>query len=73
MYLIWQLRKEDRIPDVPYILDTPMGISVLSIFRNHTKWHKLSAEDCTEMCALFTLVHDYEDTLQAIADRNLKW
>jgi len=68
MYLIWQLRKEDRIPDVPYILDTPMGISVLSIFRNHTKWHKLSAEDCTEMCALFTLVHDYEDTLQAIAD-----
>jgi len=39
MYLIWQLRKEGRIPDVPYILDTPMGMSVLDIFMRHSKWH----------------------------------
>lgn len=72
MYLIWQLRKEGRIPDVPYILDTPMGISVLSIFRNHPKWHKLSAQDCEEMCGVFQLVSNYEDTLQAIADAQPK-
>jgi len=68
MYLIWQLRKEGRIPDVPYVLDSPMGISVLDIFRNHIHWHKLSAEDCRELFGLFTLISDYRDTIETIAD-----
>jgi metallo-beta-lactamase family protein len=66
MYLIWQLRKENRIPDVPYILDTPMGISVLDIFRNNPRWHKLSAEDCAGVCRTFTLISDYGETIETI-------
>lgn len=66
MYLLWQLRKEDRIPKVPYILDTPMGISVLDIFNNHTPWHKLSPEDCVDMCGMFTLIADYKETIATI-------
>ena len=72
MYLIWQLRKENRIPEVPYVLDTPMGISVLDIFRNNIKWHKLSIEDCTEMCGMFALVSDYHDTLEMINNNQPK-
>jgi metallo-beta-lactamase family protein len=30
-YLLWQLRRT-RIPNVPYIIDTPMGISAMKIF-----------------------------------------
>ena len=41
MYLLWQLKEEGRIPNIPYIIDTPMGISVLDIFENNRKWHKL--------------------------------
>ncbi|WP_298223825.1 MBL fold metallo-hydrolase [Flavobacterium sp.] len=72
MYLIWQLRKEGRIPDVPYILDTPMGMSVLDIFMRQSKWHKLSPEDCSEMMRMFTLVTNYEDTLATIEDHQPK-
>lgn len=72
MYLIWQLRKEGRLPDVPYILDTPMGIGVLEIFRNNIKWHKLSIQDIAEMCANFTLISDYRDTLATIEDNQPK-
>ncbi|WP_284653244.1 MBL fold metallo-hydrolase [Flavobacterium terrisoli] len=72
MYLLWQLKKEKRIPDVPYILDTPMGISVLDILRENSKWHKLSPEDCAEMCAMFTLISNYEDTIATIYDKQPK-
>lgn len=66
MYLLWQLKKENRIPNIPYILDTPMGISVLDIFRTNGKWHKLSPQECTDMCGMFTMVADYRETMEII-------
>jgi metallo-beta-lactamase family protein len=68
MFLLWQLRTENRIPAVPYIIDTPMGISALHVFSNNLKWHKLSLSDCEEMEAMFTLVSDYQETMNIILD-----
>ena len=72
MYLLWQLRKDNRIPDVPYILDTPMGISVLDIFRANGKWHKLSPEDCNAMCEMFTMISNYQETINIIYENKPK-
>jgi metallo-beta-lactamase family protein len=72
MYLLWQLKLEGRIPDIPYIIDTPMGISVLDIFLNNRKWHKLSEQDCVEMCKMFNMISDYKDTIEAIYDKRAK-
>lgn len=72
MYLIWQLKKEERIPNMPYIIDTPMGISVLDIFKDNRTWHKLSFEDCDEMCKVFTLISDYKDSMNAVFDKQPK-
>lgn len=72
MYLLWQLKKENRIPNVPYILDTPMGISVLDIFKANGKWHKLSAESCSEMCKMFTMLSDYQETRDTIYENRPK-
>ena len=66
MYLLWQLKEEKRIPDVQYILDTPMGASVLDIFLDNMKWHKLTAFDCNAMCSMFSIITEYEDTLDII-------
>ncbi|MXO06710.1 MBL fold metallo-hydrolase [Flavobacterium sp. HBTb2-11-1] len=68
MYLLWQLKKEGRIPNVPYILDTPMGTSVLSIFLENPKWHKLSIDDCHQMCGMFKIVSEFEQTMRIIED-----
>ena len=68
MYLIWQLKTEGRIPNVPYILDTPMGASVLNIFSQNMQWHKLSANDSHEMCKMFKIVSEYEQTMRIIED-----
>ena len=72
MYLLWQLRKEDRIPNIPYIIDTPMGINALNIFSTNQKWHKLSLEECAEMSKMFSLVSDYQETMEVIFDEQPK-
>lgn len=72
MYLLWQLKIQNRIPNMPYIIDTPMGISVLDVFNNSTKWHKLNPHQCEEMCKMFTMISSYEDTIEAIYNENPK-
>ncbi|QEE50854.1 MBL fold metallo-hydrolase [Flavobacterium alkalisoli] len=66
MFILWQLKKEGRIPDVPYILDTPMGANVLNIFTENTEWHKLTTYECNEMIRMFSIVSRFEDTLAVI-------
>ena len=72
IYLLWQLKIENKIPDISYIIDTPMGISVLDIFMNNRNWHKLSESDCIEMCQMFTLNSDYKETITSIFDKQPK-
>ncbi|VXB07169.1 MBL fold metallo-hydrolase [Flavobacterium sp. 9AF] len=72
MYLIWKLKKENKIPDIPYIIDTPMGIDVLELFLENRKWHKLNYEECSEMCKTFTLISEFKDTIEVIYDKQPK-
>jgi metallo-beta-lactamase family protein len=72
MYLLWQLRLQNRIPDIPYIIDTPMGIKVLDVFNDNPKWHKLNPNQCEEMCSMFSMISDFEDTIAAIYDKRPK-
>lgn len=72
MYLLWQLKEEKKIPNIPYIIDTPMGISALNIFRNYPKWHKLSLEEIEKVSEMFLLVSDYKETNELILDTRPK-
>lgn len=72
MYLLWQLQKQERLPKIPFIIDTPMGIDVIQLFLEFRKWHKLSLEECQEMCQMFTLISDYKDTIATIYDERPK-
>ncbi|MFN3753432.1 MBL fold metallo-hydrolase RNA specificity domain-containing protein [Flavobacterium sp.] len=72
MFLLWQLKKEGRIPDIPYVIDTPMGISVLEVFMENRKWHKLSEQECIDMCKMFTMNSEYQETIATIFDKQPK-
>jgi len=72
MYLLWQLKEEGKLPDIPYVIDTPMGISVLEVFTKNKNWHKLSESDCVEMCKMFTMNTDYQETINTIYDTQPK-
>jgi metallo-beta-lactamase family protein len=69
MFLLWQLRQEGRIPDVPYIVDSSMGVSAYDIFFENRKWHKLSLEDCIAINKMFTLITDYQETIDTIYNK----
>lgn len=72
MYLLWQLKEEGKIPNIPYIIDTPMGISMLELFVNNRKWHRLHQEEFTAMCKMFILISDYNETIETIYNRQPK-
>jgi metallo-beta-lactamase family protein len=72
MYLIWKLKQQGRIPEVPYIIDTPMGIKVIDLFAQNKKWHKLKLDECEAMCSMFDLVTDFEETMQTVFDERPK-
>lgn len=72
MYLLWQLKTEGKIPNIPYVIDTPMGIKVLDIFENNRKWHKLPEQDYVAMCQMFTMISDYQETIETIYNKESK-
>ena len=49
MFLLWKLRKKGAIPNLPIYMDSPMGTSVLNIFKRHPSWHKLPINECEGM------------------------
>ena len=72
MYLLWQLKEEGKIPDIPYVIDTPMGISVLNIFESNRKWHKIPEHEYVAMCKMFSMNSDYQETINTIFDTKPK-
>ncbi len=72
MMILWELKKEGRIPDIPYIVDSPMGVGAFQVFFNNTQWHKLSLADCQTMSKMFVINSDYEETLAAINNKGAK-
>ncbi|AKQ45136.1 metallo-beta-lactamase [Rufibacter radiotolerans] len=66
MYLLWQLKLEEAIPEMPIILDTPMGADTLKVFYQSLSWHKLSGEECLQMFSNFRIVTSYRETWEII-------
>ena len=42
LYYLHQLMKEDKIPDVPVYIDSPMAISVTYLFYKYPEYHKVN-------------------------------
>lgn len=66
MLILWRLQKEGSIPKIPLILDSPMGASVLDVFKRFREWHKLQIAECDPMCNTFVVNRHFKDTLESI-------
>ncbi len=72
MYLFWQLQIKGLMPNIPIFMDSPMGTSVLDVFLHSSSWHKLSREECIEMCKHIHLVESYGETWKIIDNKKPK-
>ena len=62
MYLLHQFKKKKIISDIPIYMDSPMGETVLDVFRDNPSWHKLSKNEMDEMCKDVKLIKTIRET-----------
>jgi metallo-beta-lactamase family protein len=72
MYILWQLYKKHKIPNIPIFIDSPMGNNVLEVFKRFPKWHKLSSQDYKAMCNHVNIIQSYRETWETIDDKRSK-
>jgi metallo-beta-lactamase family protein len=65
LYLMYLLKKSNRIPNVPIYLDSPMASSATQLFVKYHELHRLSAQLSQEVCEVPIYVNSKEES-QAI-------
>lgn len=68
MYQLWVLYKENRIPNIPIFVDSPMGNNVLEVFKRFPNWHQLSMREYKSMCSHLNIITSYKETWETIDD-----
>ncbi len=62
LYYLYQLKKSNRIANVPIYLDSPMAISATEVFKKYTNEHRLSKQVVQEVCQVATYVNTQEES-----------
>lgn len=68
MFILWKLYKENKIPNIPIFVDSPMGNNVLSVFERFPDWHKIPLYEFKAMQNRMTIITSYKDTWKTIDD-----
>lgn len=66
MFLLWKLYNENKIPNIPIFIDSPMGNNVLNVFRSFPDWHKLPLRDFEAMNNRMRIIRSYKETWETI-------
>ena len=68
LYCLNVLKTQNRIPDLPVFLDSPMAIDASEMFCRHARYQRLSADQCREACnvARYTRSVDESKALASI-------
>jgi len=62
MYIIWKLKKDSRIPDIPVYLDSPMGLDVSKLFLKYPNWQIISTNVFKEVFQQTRMVTTIQET-----------
>jgi metallo-beta-lactamase family protein len=70
--LLYLLRRDERIPEVPIFLDSPMAIGVTKLLHAYPDAHRLSPEECAATCAIARFASTVEESKRVLALREPK-
>ena len=62
LHLIARLKAEDRIPDLPVYLNSPMAVDVTRLYRRWQHEHRLDEAQCARMCSVARIVNTVEES-----------
>jgi len=72
LHLLAGLRASGRLGDVPVYLNSPMAINASDIFCEHLDAHRLTVQQCHEMCDVATYVRTADESKALNASRGAK-
>lgn len=52
LFHLHALKRDRQIPDLPVFLDSPMAIDATELLLRHSNEHRLSRQDCADVCAI---------------------
>ncbi|MEO8158413.1 MAG: MBL fold metallo-hydrolase [Betaproteobacteria bacterium] len=62
LYLLYVLKSQGRIADIPVYLNSPMAVDATRIFIDHQDEHRLTPEQCAAMFSAVKIVNTPEDS-----------
>ena len=72
MYLIWKLKQENKIPDIPVYLDSPMGIDVSKLFLKYPECLIIGTDIFSEVFKSTRMVTSIEETRHLAKNKHPK-
>lgn len=62
LYLIYRLKIEGTIPDIPVFLNSPMAAEATYLYCNHRSEHRLTPDQCQAMCRAAHIINSAEES-----------
>ncbi|UKN00708.1 MBL fold metallo-hydrolase [Paracrocinitomix mangrovi] len=72
IYLIWQLKEENELPNIPVYLDSPMGVKSSLVFDRYPEIQNLPKFVADHMFGAVKYISGYEESKAVVADRKPK-
>jgi len=66
MYILLELHQNNKIPQIPIFIDSPMGNDVFSVFESFPEWQKLSPSKFSAIKNRMNIVSSYRETWETI-------
>lgn len=64
LYYVHLLKASNAIPDIPVYLNSPMAVDATRIFHDHPGEHRLTHQQCEDMCHAAKIVNSIEESKQ---------
>lgn len=72
IFLLHELREEQKLPHIPIYLDSPMGINSTNVYKTYKEWQNLSRYNLEHMYNGIIFINDYEHSRATVADKKPK-
>ena len=72
IYLLFQLKYEDRLPNIPIYLDSPMGVKTSIVFDKYHQLQDISKIEVDRMYDNIKFVANYNESKAVVADKKPK-
>ncbi|MDX1350727.1 MAG: MBL fold metallo-hydrolase [Putridiphycobacter sp.] len=72
IYLLFQLKYEDRLPNIPIYLDSPMGVRTSIVFDKYHQLQDISKIEVDRMYDNVKFVANYNESKAIVADKKPK-